>query len=607
MSQQRFLFWPTDVALPRGDTTATAPAYVVGYRVSDTRIVVVDIVAEFDDTGVRKGLKPLEVVGGFNCPCDRVFQFDSTNNIPVVNEDETLVLFKPPRSGNLEFFSLYPMEIDTFWTSQQKSVKPSELKVLEYSDKLKYHFSAVTGPEQMKDLLHYINLTDYSRSKLHGQRSSWRFENSVNSVYQFLALLYSGVQILCLYLTKCLSYPLIVKKNVVKADDGEYVEGGVVLSLALLSHTFHQINSRAKQLYNVPKQFERLRNSKKESQVMILEGTKFSPSEYIKFYNTVWLIVNDVLLGQIISTSVTTNHEVIASSLVSLIDNVQEWMRSTVIWLMNSPAGFKLNNELAAFFGELILWVLKFWQQYMVHPITSHASTIILVIATLMKVAGCSLSIAVVTDIFQLLTLEYYGFYVACTRVYRWQWHTLQSLFRLFYGKKYNVLRDRVDSNEYEFDELMSGIILFTILIYLFPTVVAFYLTYACYHVLFMFTVNISEFLLICLNHLPIGVILIRIKNRDRLPGGIVLGQRQDSLQLFIKPLSIKQITKGQLNSMLNFNLANYNECYLPIYKSPHYEIADILENWSRISPVNIGKKLLLGDIVDNVEYKKMF
>ena len=46
-------------------------------------------------------------------------------------------------------------------------------------------------------------------------------------------------------------------------------------------------------------------------------------------------------------------------------------------------------------------------------------------------------------------------------------------------GKRYNVLRNRTDSWEYDLDQLLFGTILFTLLAFLFPTVLAYYALFA--------------------------------------------------------------------------------------------------------------------------------
>jgi phosphatidylinositol glycan class Q protein len=52
-------------------------------------------------------------------------------------------------------------------------------------------------------------------------------------------------------------------------------------------------------------------------------------------------------------------------------------------------------------------------------------------------------------------------------------------LTRALAGKRANVLRNRVDSWDYALDQRLFGTILFTLLAFLFPTVLAYYALFA--------------------------------------------------------------------------------------------------------------------------------
>lgn len=46
-------------------------------------------------------------------------------------------------------------------------------------------------------------------------------------------------------------------------------------------------------------------------------------------------------------------------------------------------------------------------------------------------------------------------------------------------GKRYNVLRDRVDDWDYDLDQLLLGAMLLTLINFLFPTVTVYYILFA--------------------------------------------------------------------------------------------------------------------------------
>lgn len=56
--------------------------------------------------------------------------------------------------------------------------------------------------------------------------------------------------------------------------------------------------------------------------------------------------------------------------------------------------------------------------------------------------------------------------------------YALGSLWRLFRGKKWNVLRQRVDSAVYDADQLFVGTLLFTVLLFLLPTIGLYYVVF---------------------------------------------------------------------------------------------------------------------------------
>jgi phosphatidylinositol glycan class Q protein len=135
--------------------------------------------------------------------------------------------------------------------------------------------------------------------------------------------------------------------------------------------------------------------------------------------------------------------------------------------------------------------------------------------------AGASMPIAMFSDMLSTLTIHIYSFYLASGRIYHWQLTILQSLFHLFRGKKHNVLRNRIDSCDYDLDQLLVGTILFTLLFFLLPTVAVFYLNFAIARMAIISLKAGFDTLLSCLNHFPLFALMLRIKDPRRLPGGI--------------------------------------------------------------------------------------
>ena len=131
--------------------------------------------------------------------------------------------------------------------------------------------------------------------------------------------------------------------------------------------------------------------------------------------------------------------------------------------------------------------------------------------------------IAMFSDMLSLLTLHIHSFYIASARIFNWQLTIIISLFHLFRGKKRNVLRNRIDSCDYDLDQLLLGTILFTLLFFLLPTVIVFYLTFASARMVIIMLKAALDTLLACLNHFPLFALMLRIKDSRRLPGQIIL------------------------------------------------------------------------------------
>jgi phosphatidylinositol glycan class Q protein len=125
--------------------------------------------------------------------------------------------------------------------------------------------------------------------------------------------------------------------------------------------------------------------------------------------------------------------------------------------------------------------------------------------------AGATMPISLFSDLVSLLTLHILSFYIASARIFHWQLTIIISLFHLFRGKKRNVLRNRIDSCDYDLDQLLLGTILFALLFFLMPTVFVFYLTFA--------SARIAVIGLKAGLEIGLFAVMLRIKDSRRLPG----------------------------------------------------------------------------------------
>lgn len=280
-----------------------------------------------------------------------------------------------------------------------------------------------------------------------------------------------------------------------------------------ISATAQQLDIRLQQFCYWPMQYLKLRSKRDD-----WESVTDSHPDYIRFYNSLWLVANDVIIGIAFGAFIVDNAEFLAFFLNRILS---EWtitgLKGMIEWLTDWPAGLKLNNELASFLADLVLWVIEYWTYLLliIQPLLPH----IIYFVGFSSFAGATLPIALFSDLLDLLTIHIHAFYIASARIFHWQLTIIISLFHLFRGKKNNVLRNRIDSCDYDLDQLLFGTILFTLLVFLLPTVVVFYLTFACSRMAIITLTAVLETALAFLNHFPLFALMLRFKDSRRLPG----------------------------------------------------------------------------------------
>ncbi|CAJ2509577.1 Uu.00g146030.m01.CDS01 [Anthostomella pinea] len=297
-----------------------------------------------------------------------------------------------------------------------------------------------------------------------------------------------------------------------------------------ISATAQQVEIRLQQFCYWPMQYVKLRLRKND-----WESVTTSHPDYIRFYNSLWLVANDVIIGIALGSYIIDNADWVADTINMLLGQYTiNALQSSISWLMGWPAGLKLNSELALFLGDLFLWVIDYWASC-IQKLQPLLPRIVWFIG-FSSFAGASLPIALFSDLLSMLTVHIYSFYLASARIFHWQLTILLSLFQLFQGKKYNVLRNRVDSCDYDLDQLLVGTILFTLLFFLLPTVIVFYLNFALARMVIITFKAVFDTMLSCLNHFPLFALMLRTKDPRRLPGGIRFELRDTQNRHIINP-----------------------------------------------------------------------
>ncbi|EIN07621.1 Gpi1-domain-containing protein, partial [Punctularia strigosozonata HHB-11173 SS5] len=239
---------------------------------------------------------------------------------------------------------------------------------------------------------------------------------------------------------------------------------------------------------------------------------------FFRFYNSVWLILNDVIVGLAFGVFLRDNHQALAKMLATVFTDVLlSPFPQALLWLDQWPAGLKLNGPLSRFCCMLFIRIIKSWSRLMIQvtPLMPAATYLI----GSAGFCGLTMILSLFSDLLDILTLHIYICYALATTIFHAQVRTAVSLWNLFRGKRFNVLRNRVDSWVYEVDQLLLGTMLFTLLAFLFPTVLAYYAVFMAARLLVIFLHAINDTFLAAMNHFPLFALMLRLKDPWRLPG----------------------------------------------------------------------------------------
>jgi hypothetical protein len=166
-------------------------------------------------------------------------------------------------------------------------------------------------------------------------------------------------------------------------------------------------------------------------------------------------------------------------------------------WLERFPIGLKLNERLTESVGREIE---RFWA---IHKMTFQTlllsssswrvivpkflgTGIILIVGLSFGATGL---LALFHDVMRLATLHISVLAWFTHEVYRWELYLLAALWRLFRGKKRNILRQRTDTMEYDSMQLLLGTLLFAVSLFLFMTIFVYQVYFSA---LYLFTLALS-------------------------------------------------------------------------------------------------------------------
>ncbi|KAJ1722481.1 pig-Q [Coemansia erecta] len=330
-------------------------------------------------------------------------------------------------------------------------------------------------------------------------------------------------------------------------------------------------------------------------------------AQYASFWNSAWVIALDLMLGCLVGIYLVMHARWVSEfMLTTLRKHTVTSLEQTIDWLRRWPAGLKLNNGLDGFLAELFLWLIHFWT-VIFQPFTRCLRIVVIVAGWSGFVGGCSMQLAILSDTLTLATLHTYWFYMVATRIFHWQQVTLYSLFNLFRGRKHNVLRNRIDSCDYGLDQLLIGTILFTLLTYLFPTVLVYYVMFVSRRLAVIMAQGLLEILLVILNHCPIFYMVLRLGDPHMFPGGVSYDVNCRTARRFIEaawvlPGAPVHLSRDPIplsaRNRLNVTVVQMNQVPMP-FEAIFFQYYHV---WSQFSAsyLSLGllRSLVVGDVI---------
>ncbi|KAG8433229.1 hypothetical protein GDO86_017491 [Hymenochirus boettgeri] len=240
-------------------------------------------------------------------------------------------------------------------------------------------------------------------------------------------------------------------------------------------------------------------------------------TQFMRKSNTFVSLLLDMVLGVLLISWLYRENRIgqLANILLPVADRVALELQELLQWLMGAPAGLKMNKALDEVLGRFFMYHIHLWISY-IRLMSPFIESILWYIG-LSACLGLSLALSILSDIIALLTFHIYCFYVYGARLYCFKMHGLSSLWRLFRGKKWNVLRQRVDSCSYDLDQLFLGTLLFIILLFLLPTTALYYLVFTLLRLLVVVVQGVIQLTIELLNTLPFYAMALRLCRSYRL------------------------------------------------------------------------------------------
>ncbi|KAG0655746.1 phosphatidylinositol N-acetylglucosaminyltransferase subunit gpi1 [Maudiozyma exigua] len=602
-----YIFWPSEL-LRKEISISDQVLCLVAIKLKETDYVVISI-ENFSSSSSK------ELLNSLTSPYSVIGVRDMNGDWDISLPGFTIVEFEIPKFKLMEFYSIEPISLIL---SEHEIENNKVFQKFPNIEKIMGYERYQCKNYQLNNTIDIINAYTANRYAFHNTYAQFgHFEDDAMSIIGIIRKWYTSTAI---YRGLCFVLYMITMIVCSLSYSGYiFIRNGIPKILSL-SSTAKQIDLRLQQICYFPIQFIKINQSKaleetipnyqeqrsNSNSVRAKEAPyKYYP-DYIRFYNTLWLIVNDISFGLMLGAVLKDNHDLIINSLSEVVTTtLYDKMINLTYVLANNPFGIKLNHELASFLSELFYWIIEFSYNSLIKFTSDKEklSVFLKIVTKISCVLGASFAISLVIDFFSLLFFHLYLFYHISRKLYHWQLNTLISLFYLFCGKKRNVLRKRIDYDYFELDELLLGTLLFIILTFLMPTVLSFYASFAVIWVSTVYIHVILNSIVSLINHFPLFAFLLRIKDPKRLPGGIILSPKHHKNGRIILSLENSPLKVNNMFKPFSYSMNKMKEYYFSMktFKSllggspimiQMNEMYDVLYLWLPEEPMSIQETM---------------
>ncbi|RSH94809.1 phosphatidylinositol N-acetylglucosaminyltransferase subunit gpi1 [Saitozyma podzolica] len=434
---------PTTVFWPRTGLTRSEGA-VVGWRTSDVVCVVAIVESWMEEhqkaarlVTRRDLVADLEPLGraalcGGDEDVDKDgadYLLDSCRRIPVsCRLPVEVILYDPPDPGRLRFLTT-GSALDKLQQGEAETAKGHLARQDEYGigEKARCESRGSGDGWALEEVLPLINAAKQLQDVLSVDRSpalTGTLARVSRSALREAAIL-AAQSVLMVLGFAAFPIQIALRLLVIGSSAPLGVTGWTTGSLRSYSSTLDQLCLRASQMLEAPRDFTATFSS---PGVPLQERSK----HYMRFWNTVWLVVNDLIMGYAARRFLFEAAPMIVEAVPPLLQtHLVDDLLSALRFLNDWPVGLKLNTPLSQFYCTSLGLLISAWGEVVVTKLPSLLPTAVHILAVA-SLGGMTLLLALTKDALALATLHI----ALCDRITRaiclWQLDSLGGLWNLF-------------------------------------------------------------------------------------------------------------------------------------------------------------------------------